>query len=297
MFDVVGVGTNSVDEVLQLSVLLPEVLQTGKARVAHRHVLCGGQTATMAAASAALGLRTRYVGAYGCDENGKRVHAALGQRGVDLSLAMQCNAPNRTAVIVVDATGRRTVFWHRADALKLIPEKVDPRALDARLVHVDDDDPELALHVARMARAAGRLVTTDIEHPSRTVEELIKAVTHPIFDQHLPVRLTGESDPERALRKLRKLNTGVLCMTLAEQGAVALEGDRFYASPAFSVEVVDNTGAGDVFRAGFAYGLLSGWVVPDMLRFANAAAAISCTRLGAMPSVPQLAEVMSRLTL
>jgi sugar/nucleoside kinase (ribokinase family) len=124
---IVGVGTNSVDEVLQLSVLLPDLLETGKARVAERHVLCGGQTATMAAASAALGLRTRYVGAYGCDENGRRVHAALGQHHVDLSLAIQCDAPNRTAVIVLDAAGRRTVLWHRADALKLTPEHFDTR--------------------------------------------------------------------------------------------------------------------------------------------------------------------------
>ena len=296
MFDVVGVGTNSVDEVLQLSVLMPELLEIGKARVAQRHIVCGGQTATMAAASAALGLRTRYVGAYGSDENGKRVQAALGQHHVDVSLAIECDAPNRTAVIVVDAAGRRTVFWHRADALKLTPDRFDARVFDARLVHVDDDDPELALHAARGARRAGRLVTTDIEHPSDTVEELIATATHPIFEQHLPVRLTGETDPERALRKLRRLNPGVLCMTLAEEGAVALEGDRFYTSPAFPVEVVDNTGAGDVFRAGFAYGLLHEWPVPQILRFANAAAAISCTRLGALPSVPCLPEVTARLT-
>jgi sugar/nucleoside kinase (ribokinase family) len=187
------------------------------------------------------------------------------------------------------------VLWHRAEALKLTPGTLDARILDARLIHVDDDDPELALTAARMARQAGRLVTTDIEHPSDTVEELISTVSHPIFEQHLPVRLTGESDPERALRRLRRLNPGLLCMTLAEHGAVALDGDRFHASPAFSVDVVDNTGAGDVFRAGFAYGLLKEWAVPDILRFANAAAATSCTRLGAIPSVPSLAEVIERL--
>ena len=80
-------------------------------------------------------------------------------------------------------------------------------------------------------------------------------------------------------------------MTRAEQGSVALDGDAFYTVPAFSVKTVDGTGAGDVFRAGFIYGLLKKWTVPDMLRFANAAAALSCTRLGAIPSVPTLDEV------
>jgi sugar/nucleoside kinase (ribokinase family) len=59
------------------------------------------------------------------------------------------------------------------------------------------------------------------------------------------------------------------------------------------VKVVDATGAGDVFRAGFIYGLLQRWPVPEILRFANATAAISCTRLGAIPSVPALGEVLA----
>jgi sugar/nucleoside kinase (ribokinase family) len=61
------------------------------------------------------------------------------------------------------------------------------------------------------------------------------------------------------------------------------------------VKVVDGTGAGDVFRAGFIYGLLQKKSVPDQLRFANAAAGLSCTRLGAMPSVPALRDVQELL--
>ena len=120
-------------------------------------------------------------------------------------------------------------------------------------------------------------------------------MTYPIFEQHLPLRLTGERDPERALRKLRRLNEGTLVMTLAEEGAVALDGDAFHTAPAYAVKVVDATGAGDVFRAGFIYGLLQRWPVPEILRFANATAAISCTRLGAIPSVPALGEVLALL--
>ena len=295
MFDVVGVGTNSVDDVLRLPVRIEELLTSGKARISERHIICGGQTATMTAACAALGLRTRYVGAYGSDESGRRAKAALSRLGVDLSLSVDREAPNRSAVIVLDANGRRTVLWHRAEGLKLRARDLDPRFLDARIVHVDDDDPALALEAARLARAAGRIVTSDIEHPSETVEELISAVTYPIFEQHLPTRLTGATDPERALRQLRRRHQGVLCMTLAEEGAVALDGDRFYSSPAFRVKLADNTGAGDVFRAGFVYGLMQKWAVPEILRFANAAAAISCTRLGAIPSVPSLADVTACL--
>ena len=111
----------------------------------------------------------------------------------------------------------------------------------------------------------------------------------------MPASITGERDPERALRKLRRLNGGVLVMTRGVEGSVALDGDAFHMAPAFAVKVVDGTGAGDVFRAGFIYGLLQKWAVPETLRFANAAAALSCTRPGAIPSVPELGEIQRLL--
>jgi sugar/nucleoside kinase (ribokinase family) len=295
MFDVVGVGTNSVDEVLQLPEDAATVSAAGKARITDRHFVCGGQTATVTAACAALGLASRYVGAFGSDHNGRFIRQTLHSRGVEVAATIESDAPNRSAVILVDPAGRRTVLWHRSERLKLTPSDIDPHVLEARLLHVDDDDPDLALGAARMARDAGTPVTSDLEHVSETVEQLFATVTYPIVEQNFPNRLIGEVDPERALRKLRRLNAGLLCMTLAELGSVALEGDRFYVSPAFNVQVVDNTGAGDVFRAGFIYGLLQKWSVCETLRFANAAAAISCTRLGAIPSVPTLGEVRDLL--
>jgi len=72
---------------------------------------------------------------------------------------------------------------------------------------------------------------------------------------------------------------------------MALAGDHLITVPGFAVSAVDTTGAGDVFRGGFIHGVLSGWPLERTLRFANAAAAISCTRLGAMNGVPSLDEV------
>ena len=289
MLDVIGIGTNSVDEVLQVP--LGAVPSGGKVRIGDRRFLCGGQTATVMAACAALGLRSGYVGAFGSDEHGRLIRNALTHSGVDVSDSIECDAPNRGAVILVDPLGNRTVLWHRSDRLKLPLERLPPSAMRARIVHVDDDDPELALNAVTSARHAGMVVTSDLEHMSDSAERLIASVTYPIFEQNLPTSITGEGDPERALRKLRRLNGGILVMTRGELGSVALDGDAFHVVPAFKVNVVDGTGAGDVFRAGFIFGLLQTWAVPDILRFANAAAALSCTRLGAIPSVPELGEV------
>lgn len=295
MLDVIGVGTNSVDEVLQLPGEAGAVLAGGKVRVSDRRFLSGGQTATVMVACAALGLRSGYLGAFGSDEHGRRIRNDLESCGVDVRGSVECDAPNRGAVILVDPQGNRTVLWHRSDRLKVPFEELRVSALQGRVVHVDDDDPELALHAVTIASSGGIPVTSDLEHVSDRVEQLIASVTFPIFEQNLPARITGEQDPERALRKLRRLNDGLLVMTRGDKGAVALDGDIFHVAPAFSVKVVDATGAGDVFRAGFIYGLLRKSNVPDRLRFANAAAALSCTKLGAIPSVPTLAEVQTLL--
>ena len=116
-------------------------------------------------------------------------------------------------------------------------------------------------------------------------------VNYPIFAEEVPEMLTGIHDPEGALRALRRRHPGVLCVTLGERGALALEGDTPCHQPAFPVDVRDSTGAGDVFRGGFIYGLLNGWSVARTLEFAAAAAAVSCTRIGALDGVPTLEDV------
>jgi sugar/nucleoside kinase (ribokinase family) len=112
----------------------------------------------------------------------------------------------------------------------------------------------------------------------------------------VPAHLTGLNDVEASLRKLRQTLDNVLVVTMGEHGASALEGDRFYHEPAFNVHAVDTTGAGDVFRGGFIYALVHGQPMDQALRTANAAAAVSCTRLGALNGVPTLAEVRGLMT-
>jgi sulfofructose kinase len=292
MTDVTGVGANSIDHVLRIPTDIHSLAASGKVRLTSQDRCYGGQTATTMAACAALGLRARYIGAFGSDPQGRRMRAELTARNVDVQHCVDAGVPNAGAVIIVDRTGSRTVIWHRDDGLGLAPAQIPVSVLkDSRLVHVDDVDRPAALRTCAMAGELGLPVTSDIEHVTDGVEELVRAVTHPIFDHHAPALLTGEADPERALRKLRRLNAGLLCMTLGDLGSAALAGDRFHMEPALEVTAVDTTGAGDVFRAGFIYGLLQKWDVPAMLRFANAAAAVSCGRPGAIASVPSRGDL------
>ena len=288
--DVVGIGENSVDLVYRLPG--PPAANTKIPVLAHS-VLTGGQVATTLCTCASQGLRTSYVGTFGGDRHGRVIRDALESRGIDTSHAPVREAPNRYAVILIDdRTGERTILWQRDPALVLRPEDLPVDLIErARLVHVDTVDEDAAIAAARIARAAGRHVTTDIDAVTPRTEELVALATVPIFAAEVPAALTGESDPERALRVLRRRHDGPLCVTLGAGGAMLLAGDHLHHVPAFTVDTVDTTGAGDVFRGALIYALLRGDEPMSMLRFANAAAAIACTREGAIGGVPTLADV------
>ncbi|MFM8533505.1 MAG: carbohydrate kinase family protein [Acidimicrobiia bacterium] len=292
-WDVLGVGCNSVDYVYRLPASPRADSPTAKLRITSHGVMCGGQTATAMAACATFGLKAAYLGCTGNDANGSLVATELQQHGVDVSAVLTRDCANRFAVITVDETsGERVVLWDRDDRLNLRTNEIDPALIAAaRVVHVDDEDQEAAITAATLARRAGIDVTSDIDRLTGRLQDLVDAVTVPILGEHVLPALTGESDPERGLRALRLRHAGMLCVTLGPRGAMLLVGDQLYQSPAVAVTAVDTTAAGDVFRAGFIRAWLAGQSPGDMLRFANTAAAITCTRAGAMASVPALAEV------
>ena len=297
-WDVIGVGANSVDFVNLLPGYPQPFGSFAKMQIRERRVLCGGQTATAMCTCASLGLRSKYVGVSGTDENGRRIRQELARRNVDVTDLIIRDAENQFAVILVDeTTGERIVLWDRDDRLRLRDRELPAEAFAAaRVIHVDDVDEDAAIRAALLGRESGAFVTSDIDRITPRTGELVSAVTHAMFAQHVPAQLTGINDLEKALRQMRQTHDGVLCVTLGDQGAVALEGDTLHREPAFLVHAVDTTGAGDVFRGGFIYALVHGLPIEQALRTANAAAAVSCTRLGALNGVPTMDEIQALMT-
>lgn len=292
-FDVVGVGENSLDTVYRLP---GPLVPNAKLPIIDCRTRPRGQVATTLCTCSALRLRTAYIGTFGDDAAGARVRDALSSRGVNVEYALTRRAPNRQALVLVDErSGDRVVLWRRDAALTLeadaLPADIIRRA---RLVHVDTVDEDAALAAARMARASGVEVTTDIDKVTPRTRELLDIASLPIVAADVPRQLTGEADVERALRLLAA-QVPRLCVTLGERGALLLEGGRLHRAPAFRVEAVDTTGAGDVFRGALIYARLRGDAPEDLLRFANAAAAVSCTREGAIEGIPRLGEIEAKL--
>src|SRR5918999_3734780 len=298
LWDVIGIGENSVDYVYRLPTYPEPNGPNAKMRITAHSISCGGQIATTLCTCASLGLRAKYLGATGTDDNGRRIRAELTLRGIDMSDAVIRDVPNRFAVILVgEKGGERIVLWDRPQELSLRPRELPPELLTAaRVVHVDDTDQDAAIRAASIAREAGVHVTSDIDRVTERTEELVSAVTVAILAEHVPEALTGETDLERALRKLRRLQPGMLCVKLGSRGSMLLSGDRVYHETAFQVDAVDTTGAGDVFRGAFIYALLRGDGPADILRFANAAAGSSVTRLGAINGVPTLEDTLAVLS-
>ena len=292
-WDIVGVGASAVDRVYVLPASLAGGPRDVKLRIRRHLVSCGGQVATMLVTCQRLGARTAYVGTIGSDGDGARLRQELTRDDVDLAYVVPRDAPHAFAVILIDDhSGERMVLWDRDPRLQLAASDLPSDVIaSARLVHVDDVDVEASLAAARLARAAGVPVTSDIERASDRAEELVAAVTVPNFAKAGLVELTGLDDPERALRQIRRLNPGLLCVTRGPEGAMALDGDTIVHAPGVPVRAIDTTGAGDVFRGALAIAWLEGKSTSEMLRFANAAAALSTTRVGAMAGAPTRAEL------
>ena len=168
------------------------------------------------AACAAFGLRAAYAGAVGTDDNGRRVESALADRGVDLSLLVRRAGGNQFAAILIEqrlGRARRAVGSSRLAAARGRGPAVRDALRSARAVLVDDVDPRASLEAARLARAAGVPVVTDLDHLTPFTEALVRTASHPVLSEHLPQALTGEGDMERALRALRSWNPGLLTVT------------------------------------------------------------------------------------
>lgn len=297
-FDVAGIGLNATDTLLLVPRLPP---YSGKAPYSAEVLSPGGQVASAVVACQKLGLRTTYIGTVGDDERGRIQVESLRQAGVNLDyLQQRPGCANQSAYILVDGeTGERTVFWRRDECLRINPAEITAEQIQsARLLHTDGHDTAAVAHGARLAREAGIPVTVDVDTIYDGFDRVLPYVDYLVASSEFPCNWTGEKDPFAALERIQKeYGMKVAGMTLGDRGSLALEEGRFYYSPAFVVDCVDTTGAGDVFHGAFCYGVLEGLPIEQILEFANAMAALNCTALGARGGIaarPQVEALMAR---
>jgi sulfofructose kinase len=255
----------------------------------------GGTLGNEMAALSRLGVPCRFFSIVGDDREGAVIQQSLIDEGVDVSgVIARPGSRSQKAFIVIDrAAGTRTIFWNRHSGDPLRKEDLPPDFLrGAEFLLLDGVMKDISLLAAREARKAGVPVMLDAGKTREWMPELGRLCDYVVASEEFARNMLGwRDDPGSFLQEVGKHGFGSTTITLGSRGSVTFAGDRVISCPPFPVDVVDTTGAGDVFHAGYLYGLLQKWPLEETVRFASAAAALQCRKVGARAGIPTLADV------
>ena len=309
--DVVGLGLAIVDVVLRVERMPAWEDPRG---LLDFTLADGGPAGTACFVASTFGLRTGFVDTVGDDDLGEHRRRSLEKAGVDTSRLVPREGPEDHVVVVyVDASTGERVFSFRRGFLS---RPVDVSELDrayiesARILHLDGSHGEAALAAARWMKEAGGTVVLDAAATSHKVLEPARALVAEtdvlICGSGFAPMLTGEKDVWRAGRAALDLGPRVVVQTEGARGSYTVTRgtgargtgvrgtgtrDAEFHTPAFEVDVVDTTGAGDTFHGAYLVGLARGWDLERCASFSSAVAALHCTVLGNRKGIPSMDEV------
>ncbi|MCS7059941.1 MAG: carbohydrate kinase family protein [Anaerolineae bacterium] len=288
-FDVLCYGTISFENTVRVP-FLPHPRRDVQVIAEQYHP--GGEAVNVGVTLAGWGLEVALIGnLIGEDEYGNQIITALhAHPGVDLRyVARQAGIRTPFRRVLVTPDGERSVLGYWFDETPKVPLTVEV-VRRARLLSVDVYGREERIRAAQLARDAGRpVVAADVVWPDHPMLQCAGVIvnSYDFTAQQFP-----GVDVREHMDRLRRSGQALIITTLGNKGCVALDHDgNFLESPAFDVPVVDTTSAGEVFKAGVLYAYLQGWPIARMLRFANAAAALKCSRESLFPP-PTLEEVL-----
>ena len=289
--DVIGIGTCTADMLF----VVPQPPAYGRSWRASQYLRqAGGPVSTALVTLARLGVSTRFVGRAGDDPEGVFIREEFQKEGVDVSRFMlEPNVFSRAVLVLVDqATGERCFTSRRETNTPLAISDLDRQEIaSAKILHLDDAD-EASVQAAKWAKAAGVTVVLDgTWHSEVLTEQLLPLVDIPIVSEAFAQGWMPDAPPEAIVEGLYEFGARIAVVTLGERGCVAKWEEELLTLPAFPVDVVDTTGAGDAFHGGFIYGVLQAWNAPEIVRFASAVASLNCRQLGGRSGLPTVEEV------
>jgi sulfofructose kinase len=293
------VGHASIDHVFQIHAFPQRATKTP----AHDfQSVGGGMAANAALAMTRLGAQVRFIGAVGDDDAGRLVRQQLGAEGMEMRHLQEIvGARTSASAIIVDSHGDRQIFNHLGDALSRaqIPDDTVFDGCDA--VMVDPRWPAGARAALTWARRNRKLAVLDADvAPLADLTALVPLAQWAVFSEPGIAIWAADMPHEAALRRALAQGAEHAVVTLGEHGVLHASADRLTPLPAFAVQAVDTTGAGDVFHGALTLALARALPVHEAFTFASAAAAIKCTRPGGIRGAPRAAEVnnfLRRLTL
>lgn len=301
--DIVGLGLATID-IMTLVPRLPSRDEVFRAR----SILLqgGGPVATALVTAARLGATTAYLGPIAPSTWGALTRAGLESEGVDTGHAPdRASGEQAVSVILVDeATGQRSILYDSGELQELSPAEIPAGLIaSARALHLDGVHLEAACHAAEVARQAGVVVSFDggAGELWAGVERLLPLVDLLIVARRFAEQHTGQADPLQAgPALLATYQPRQVVITDGARGCWYWDAAQRPAAgqihqPAFPIDVVDTTGAGDVFHGAYLYAFLQGWPARRCLAFAAATAALKCRVLGGRAGIPKVEETLKVL--
>ncbi|WP_295747388.1 carbohydrate kinase [uncultured Oscillibacter sp.] len=307
-------------DVTAIGEILIDLTQTGvnAAGVPQFSANPGGAPANAAVAAARLGAETAFWGKVGDDSFGAYLRRVLAENGVDHTGLHVGSQPTTMAVVAVDETGERSFRFLRGADRDICPEEVDEDAvLRTKILHFGSVSltagmsRSATIFAARTAHRNGRLVSYDPNYRAAlwaSKAEAAEWMTIPLplvdiiklAEEELPL-LTGTADLEKGTRILEERGVSLIMVTLGGEGVFCRWQGSGWHQPGIPVKVADTNGAGDTFLGAVLSRLclrgerplegLTRLELKDILAFANRAAAFTCSRSGAIPAMPTLAEL------
>lgn len=285
-FEIIGMGYASQDNL----VIVPRIPLDDKVEIISSLLQGGGPGATATVAAARLGARTAFIGAIGDDERGMAILDEFRREGVNVDFVFtQQGVVSPAAYCWIDSrSSSRSIAWTRGGISPLsedLPPADEIRA--AKLLHLDGHHTRAAIAAAEIAKKAGTTISLDAGTILDGMGQLVELADIVIASEVFAREFTGEADLNKAARRLHRCGkTKFAGVTAGKNGSIGFDGIHEYHQASFAVEVVDTTGAGDVYHGAFAYQHLKGGDWSECMRFASAVAAMKCMELGGRSGIP-----------
>ena len=291
---IVGIGIAVLDH---LAVVDPFPQVDEKMEALDSLVQGGGPVATALCAASKLGIKCALQSVLGDDFAASKVIEELRDFGVltpGIIVDPLVETPHAT-ILIEKTSGRRSVILSKLRSRYLAPDEINfDEIAQARVLLVDGREPDTTLQALKYAKSINVTTVMDAGSVRSGFEEYAEYLDYLICSLSFARAFTGEHDPEKALPKLSSRLVGKVAVTLGEGGVMTMDGGEIHRIPAFTVEVVDTTGAGDVFHGSFCAclaGLNPDLTFLEQLKFAAAAAAISCKHIGGRGQLPTMDQI------
>lgn len=311
MLDVIGLGTNAIDQVIQLY-RIPDADAKVVCPPQNYSLFDGGVMGNTLTGLSRLGLNTGYLGKLGDDNFADMIQKSCTADSIDLSCCEIVPGKHTACTwIVVDEDGERSIVLF-PNVLTEVDETFITSTSDyiqsSRLLHVEGSEMRLKpfIEAAKIAKAAGSLITFDLDIPASdfvtnlgfaTADELEEMIS--LCDLFIPCiggakDLTNKKHPLDMAISLQEKYEGLnVAISHGAEGCFIATDKEAFQSPAYRIDPVDGTGSGDAFHAGMIFGFLKEWDMQETAAFANACGAMNTIKLGARSGMCSEAEVRS----